>query len=138
GRRPVPSRDAQRAHEQPRRGAHGAARRAEPAAARRRPALRARGRGGAARAERRGRAARPGGDRRLHRLLRVGAPRHQRGADVPARRPAAAQLQVRPDRLPRARLLDRREWHAGASPARAAPPRGGQGAALRPHPHAGL
>src|SRR3712207_7798712 len=42
-----------------------------------------------------------GADRRLHRLLRRHPPRHQRRPGVPPRQPAAAELQVRADRLPR-------------------------------------
>ena len=50
-----------------------------------------------------------GRDRRLHRLLRVDRPRDERGTDVPSRRAAPAQLQVRADRLSRPRVVDRRE-----------------------------
>ena len=41
------------------------------------------------------------------------------GEHVPARQPAAAQLQVRADRLPRPGLVDRGQRHAGAAAARA-------------------
>ena len=43
--------------------------------------------------------------RRLHRLLHRHPPRHRGRQAVPARQPAAAQLQVGADRLPRARLV---------------------------------
>ena len=52
--------------------------------------------------------------RRLHRLLHRHPPRHRRRQAVPARQPAAAELQVGADRLPRPRLVDRRLGHAGA------------------------
>ena len=41
-------------------------------------------------------------------------PRHARRAAVPPRQSAAAELQVRADRLPRSRLLDRGERHGGS------------------------
>ena len=44
-------------------------------------------------------------DRRLHRLLHRHPPRHRGGQAVPARQPAAAQLQVGADRLPRPRVV---------------------------------
>ena len=56
-----------------------------------------------------------GGDRRLHGFLRVDPPRDQRRQHVPPRQPAAAQLQVRADRLSRPRVVDRRQRHAGAA-----------------------
>jgi hypothetical protein len=55
--------------------------------------------------------------RRLHRLLHRHPPRHRGGQAVPARQPAAAQLQVGAHRLPRPRLVHRRQRPAGA-PAR--------------------
>src|SRR5262245_48950847 len=55
---------------------------------------------------RRGLSARTSGrHRRLHRLLRRHPPRHQRRQAVPPRQPAAAELQIRADRLSRPRLL---------------------------------
>ena len=47
--------------------------------------------------------------RRLHRLLHRHPPRHRGGQAVPPRQPAAAQLQVGADRLPRPRLQHRRQ-----------------------------
>ncbi len=44
--------------------------------------------------------------RRLHRLLHRHPPCHHGGPAVPARQPAAAQLQVGADRLPRPRIVD--------------------------------
>ena len=70
----------------------------------------------------------PAGDgRRLHRLLRRHPPRDQRRPAVPARQPAAAELQVGPDRLPRPRLDGAALRRAGAPPERPAqaPGRGG-------------
>ena len=52
-------------------------------------------------------AAPAGAHRRLHRFLRRHPPRDQRRQAVPPRQSAAAELQVRADRLPRPRLLDR-------------------------------
>ena len=57
--------------------------------------------------------------RRLHRLLRQRAPRHERRLDVPPRQSAAAELQMDSHRLPRPRVVDRRQRHAGAPPAAA-------------------
>ena len=51
----------------------------------------------------------PRAHRRLHRLLHVDPSRHQRRQAVPPRQPAAAELQVGADRLPRPRLVDRRQ-----------------------------
>ena len=48
----------------------------------------------------------PCDDRRLHRLLRRHPPRDQGRQAVPARQPAAAELQVGADRLPRPGLVD--------------------------------
>ena len=47
--------------------------------------------------------------RRLHRLLHQHPPRHHGRQAVPPRQPAAAELQVGADRLPRPGLVDRRE-----------------------------
>ena len=65
-------------------------------------------------------AAPAGDDRRLHRLLRRHPPRDQRRPAVPARQPAAAELQVGPDRLPRPRLDGAALRRAGAPPERPA------------------
>ena len=51
--------------------------------------------------------------RRLHRFLRLHLSRHQRRQPVPPGQSAAAQLQVRPHRLSRPRVLDRRQRRAG-------------------------
>ena len=56
----------------------------------------------------------PARDRRLHRLLCRHPPRHQCRQAVPPRQPAAAELQVRADRLSRPRLVDPPVRHAGA------------------------
>ena len=69
---------------------------------------------------RRLRAAPAGAHRRLHRLLRRHPPRDQRRQAVPPRQPAAAELQVRADRLPRPRLIGCAVGHAGPAPQRAA------------------
>ena len=53
-----------------------------------------------------------GDGRRLHRLLRLGLPRHERREDAAPRQPAAAELQVGADRLPRPRVVARGERHA--------------------------
>ena len=58
--------------------------------------------------------------RRLHRLLHRHPPRHRGRQAVPPGPAADAQLQVGADRLPRARLLDRRERPALQAPARPA------------------
>ena len=81
----------------------------------------------------------PARDRRLHRLLRRHPPRDQRRQAVPARQPAAAELQVGADRLPRPRLVDRRRRarRSGARTGRRKPP-GDDGAELRPEPPARL
>ena len=67
------------------------------------------------RADGRGRAAAARRGRRLHRLLRLDPPRDQRRQHVPARQPAAAQLQVGADRLPRPGVVAGTERHAGAA-----------------------
>ena len=51
----------------------------------------------------------PCAHRRLHRLLHRHPPCHRGGQAVPARQPAAAQLQVGADRLPRPRVEHRRQ-----------------------------
>ena len=61
--------------------------------------------GGAAAPRRRLHDAPAGPHRRLHRFLRRHPPRDQRRQAVPARQSAAAELQVRADRLSRPRLL---------------------------------
>ena len=70
-----------------------------------------------------------GGDRRLHRFLRVGVPRDERRQHVPSRRAAAAQLQARADRVSRPRLVDRAERHTRAPAGRASEARRRVGAA---------
>ncbi len=62
------------------------------------------------------RAFRAGGDRRLHRFLRLHPSRDERGQPVPARQSAAAELQVAAGRLSRARLVDCRQRDAGEAP----------------------
>jgi fumarylacetoacetase len=59
-----------------------------------------------------------GRGRRLHRLLRLALPRHERRPDAPAGQPAPAELQVGPDRVPRPRVVAGGERHAGAPAAR--------------------
>ena len=92
-------------------GAGGEARRALRSASRRRCCTRvhasARRAGADAAPRERLRAAPAGRDRRLHGLLRRHPPRDERGEAVPSRQPLAAELQVRADRLPRAKLVDR-------------------------------
>ena len=66
-----------------------------------------------------------GRDRRLHRFLRVDPSRHQRRIDDAAGQSAPAELQVRPDRLSRTRVVDRRERHADPPAARAGEARRG-------------
>ena len=61
-------------------------------------------------------------DRRLHRLLHRHPPRHCGRQAVPARQPAAAELQVGADRLSRPRVVDQRERPA-LSPSAWARPR---------------
>ena len=78
-----------------------------------------------------------GAHRRLHRLLHGHPPRDDGGQAVPPRQPAAAELQVGADRLPRSRLVHRRQRHA--DPAAVGPDQGhGREAALRPQPEARL
>ena len=76
----------------------------------------------------------PATGRRLHRLLRLGLPRHERREDAAPRQPAAAELQVGADRLPRPRLVARGERHAREAAER--PDRAGRrrAARLRPEP----
>ncbi len=64
----------------------------------------------------------PCDDRRLHRLLHEHPPRDHRRQAVPPRQPAAAELQVGADRLPRPGLVDRSPA-ASRSAARSARPR---------------
>ena len=61
-----------------------------------------------------------GGDRRLHRFLRRHPSRDQCRHAVPARQSAAAELQIRSDRLSRPRVVDRCLGRAGAPPERPA------------------
>ena len=73
--------------------------------------------------------------RRLHRLLHRHPPRHHGRQAVPPRQPAAAQLQVGADRLPRPRLVDRRQRPALQAAARARPRRRTRATpVLRPQP----
>ena len=77
--------------------------------------------------------------RRVHRLLHRHPPRHRGGQAVPARQPAAAQLQVGADRLPRPRVVDRRQragraaaaWPVDAARRQGAGVRAGAPARLR-------
>ena len=78
-----------------------------------------------------------GRDRRLHRLLCRHPPRDQCRQAVPPRQPAAAELQVRADRLSRPRVVDPSLGHAGAPPEGPAQARTSR-PELRPQPQARL
>ena len=80
----------------------------------------------------------PRRDRGLHRFLRVRAPRDQRRQHVPARQPAAAELQVGAHRLPRTRLVHRAERHADRPAGRTEQGPGHRRSELRTEPVARL
>ena len=80
----------------------------------------------------------PARDRRLHRLLCLDPPRdHRRAPDAP-RQPAAAELQVGADRLPRPRLVGARLRVRLPPPERPAAAPGRDAAVPRPRAAAGL
>ncbi len=74
--------------------------------------------------------------RRLQRLLHRHPPRHERRPAAAPRQSAAAELQMGADRLPRARLLDRRVRHPGR--ASEGPDQDRRRAGLRAEPAPGL
>ncbi len=127
GRRCVRGGDAERADGARAAGLVGAAGAAQRAAAcvSSRSAAPARAGRAVSRADGGGDDAAAGGDRRLHRFLRVDPSRDQRRIDDAARQSAAAELQVRADRLSRPRVVDRRERHADPPAARAGEARRG-------------
>ena len=75
-----------------------------------------------------------GRGRRLHRLLRLGLPRHERREDAAPRQPAPPELQVAAGRLPRPGVVARGERHGGETAERPDGDGRGRASRLRPEP----